>query len=101
VALDDVAPNHAEARQHHLHRVRYDVLGGPALETVDPDRRHAAAATLMEADREIVLLGCAPEPVVVGVGPQEAAAHAQFPASKLHLLDRVLDGLHRQHRDAE
>jgi len=54
-----------------------DVLGGPALETVDPDRRHAAAATLMEADREIVLLGCAPErlvhrivdqPVVVGSG---------------------------------
>src|SRR4029077_12278122 len=96
VTLDDATPDHAEARQHHLHRVRNDVLGGTALETVDADRWHAAAAALVEADREIVFLGGIPDrhssrvvdqPVVVRVGPHEAAAHAEFLAREFHLLD--------------
>src|SRR5207302_8894583 len=70
VAFDDAAPDHAEARQHHLHRVRDDVLGGTALETVDADRWHAAAAALMEADREIIFLGGPPERLVYRVVDQ-------------------------------
>src|SRR5262249_30947135 len=44
VALDDPAPDHAHAGEHHLHSMRDDVLRAAARETVDPDRRHAAVA---------------------------------------------------------
>src|SRR5579864_9372084 len=53
MALADAAPDHAEAGQHHFHRVTDDVLSGAALEPVDADRRHAARPTFMEADDEI------------------------------------------------
>ena len=39
--------------------------------------------------------------VVVGIGPQEAAAEAELLAREAHLLDRRVDRLHRQHGDAE
>jgi hypothetical protein len=39
--------------------------------------------------------------IIVWVGPQKAAAEAQFLAGKPHLGDREADRLHRQHRDAE
>src|SRR6516164_2268137 len=110
VLFADPAPNHAHAGEHHLHRVRDDVAGAAALEAVDADRRHAARRTLVEADREIEILGRRPERlvigmmdhlVVVGVGPNEAAAEAQFLFGKAYLGDREVDRLQWQHRDAE
>src|SRR5439155_1570036 len=38
---------------------------------------------------------------VIRVGPQEPAAHPELFAGEAHLVDRQLDRLHRQHRDAE
>ena len=38
---------------------------------------------------------------MIRVGPQKAAAHPELLAGVAHLLDRELDRLHRQHRDAE
>ena len=55
VPLADAAPDHAERRQHHLHRVADDVLGAATLEAVDADLRHARRSALVEADREIEL----------------------------------------------
>jgi hypothetical protein len=68
------------ADEHHLDHMRDDVLRAAALEAVDADRRHAAIAALVNADRKIEVLGRALErlvsrivqhPIVVGVGPQE------------------------------
>src|SRR5205814_3007826 len=41
------APDHRQAGQHHLHRVRHDVPGTAAFEAVYAHRRHAAAASFM------------------------------------------------------
>src|SRR5947207_3429090 len=110
MALADTSPDHTHAGQHHLHRVRYDVLRAAALEAIDADRRHAARRALVEADREIEILGGRPKwlvirvvdhLVVVRVGSQKAAAESQFPAGKAHLGDCQVDRLHRQHRDTE
>ena len=100
VAVDYTAPDHAQRCQHHLHRVADDVAGAAAFEAVDPDRRHAARRPFVEADGEIEILGGLPERlvigmvdhlVVVGVGPQKAAAEAQFLLGKAHLGDRQID----------
>ena len=102
VPLDDAAQ--IMLRHANIISILCDMMCLAARPSNGRSRPSAAAATLMEADREILLLGCAPErlvhrivdqPVVVWVGPQEAATHAQFLARELHLLDRVLDGLHR------
>jgi hypothetical protein len=65
---------------------------------------------LVNADREIEILGRAPQrvidgvlqlSVIVGIGPDKAAAEAGLAARKPHLGDRVINRLHWQHRDAE
>src|SRR6516162_1087365 len=56
VTLAYSAPNHAHTGEHHLHRMRNDVLRAAAFEAVDADRRHAAVAALVDADREVELL---------------------------------------------
>src|SRR5690242_13449660 len=48
-------------------RVRYDVLRASALEAIDVDRRHAARRALVEADREIEILGGRPKWLVIRV----------------------------------
>src|ERR1700730_17818918 len=53
-------PQHAHRSEHHFHRVRDNVLRAAALEAVDADRRHAAVAALVNADREVEILGGAP-----------------------------------------
>src|SRR4029077_19943694 len=82
--LDDAAPNHAHAGEHHLHRVRDDVLGAAALKAVDTDCRHIEARTFMNSDRHIELFGGIPERlvvrvvehfIVVRIWPDEAGAH--------------------------
>src|SRR5436309_1319406 len=110
MAIAHAAPDDAHGGQHHLHRVRDDVLGAARFEAIDADLRHAAAGALVQADREIQLLDLVPEPIVVGVmehapvvgvRPQEARAHAETVARVPHLLDGGIDRLHRQHGDAE
>ena len=108
--LAHATPDYAHAGQHHFHRVRNDVLSGATLETVDADRRHAAVAAFVEADREIEIFGRLPEPLVIGVmdhlvvvriRTREAAAKTEFLARKPHLLDRQINRLHRQDGDAK
>src|SRR6516225_6499249 len=110
MALAHPAPNDAHAGDHHLHRMRDDVARAPALEPVDPNRRHAAAGTLMEANREIEILRRSPERLVIGmvnhlvvvrVRPEEAAAKTQLLLGEPHLCDREVDRLQRQHSDTE
>src|SRR6516164_10699522 len=110
MALAHPAPNHAHAGEHHLHRMGDDVARAAALEAVDANRRHPAAGTFMEADREVEILGRRPERLVIGmvdhlvvvrVRPQKAATEAQFLLGKTHLGDREVDRLHRQHGDTE
>src|ERR1700730_7238467 len=67
VPLAHPAPDHRKAGQHHLHRVRHDVPGGAALETVDADRWHAARTAFMEPDRHVELPRSRPERLVIGV----------------------------------
>ncbi len=64
----------------------------------------------MEADREIEILGRGPERlvigvvdhlVVVGIGPDEAAAEPELLLGKTHLGDRQIDRLQWQHRHAK
>src|SRR5262249_59175559 len=99
MAFADAAPDHAHAGQHHLHGVRDDVLRAAALEAVDAHGRHAAVAALVDADAEVEVLRLGPErlvlgrvqlTLVVGIGPQEAAAEAEHAAGKAHLLHRRL-----------
>jgi hypothetical protein len=111
VPLDDAAPDHREAGQHHFHCVRDDVARAAPFETVDADLRHAAAGAFVETDREIEVLGRRPEQLVhrvvdhlaaaVWVRPDEAALEAQLLRGEAHLGDRQIDRLQGQHRDAE
>src|ERR1051326_3238075 len=65
----------------------------------------------METYGEVERLGHRPERLVhrivhhllavIRIGSQEAAAHPELFAREAHLVDRELDRLHRQHRDAE
>ena len=92
------------ARQHHLHRVRCAWRPGPrngrsrpsACRCCHPHGSRSRNRTPRLRSRT----ARTPDRGSAGrcrVGPQEAAAHAQFPARKLNLLDRLLDGLDRQH----
>jgi hypothetical protein len=110
MALANPAPDHAHAGQHHLHRVRDDMLRAAALETVNANGWHAAVAALVDADRKVEFLGGAPQrlisgvvelSVVVRVGADKAAAKAELLARKPHLGDCVIDRLQRQHRNTE
>src|SRR6202022_1873900 len=51
MTLDDAAPDHAHGGEHHLHRVRNDVLSAAPLEAVDADSGHVEARPFMDADR--------------------------------------------------
>src|SRR5918911_1376091 len=86
-ALTHPAPDDAQGDEHHFHGVRDDVFGPPTVKAIDPDGGHATRPAFVEADAEIEFLGLGPEGVIVGmsghaiivrVGPQEAAPHAQF-----------------------
>ena len=86
-------------------------MPGPArLEAVHADLGHAAARALVDPDRHVQLLDLLPERrvvrvvqhlAVVGVGAEEAGAHAQLLPRVAHLLDGQVDRLHRQHRHPE
>ena len=93
--LAHTAPDHAHASEHHLHRVRDDVLRPATLEPVDTDRRHAAVAALVDADHEIELLGRVPQrlvvgivqhPVVVWIGPHKPAAEPERRAKRISAI---------------
>ncbi len=110
VALANPAPDHAHAGEHHLHRMRDDVLSAAALKAVDPDRRHVEARPFVDPDRHVELFRGIPEGlvirvvghlVVVGIWPNEAGSHAQLLARKVHLLDSQLDRMQRQHGNAK
>src|SRR5207245_1619893 len=110
MALAHPAPDHAHAHQHHFHRVRDDVAGAAPLEAIYADGRQAAVGSLVEPDREIQILRDRPKPsviwvmdhlVIIGVRPQETAAKTELTPGEPHLLDREVDRLHWQHRDAE
>src|SRR2546429_6384760 len=90
--------------------MRDDVPGTPALEAINADGGHATGTAFVEADSEVEFLRFSPEriigrvpchPIVIRIGAQEAPTHAQYLAGKAHLLDRRVDGLHRQHRYRE
>src|SRR5260370_41093797 len=66
--LANPAPDPTHAGEHHLHRMRDDVARATALEPVDADRRHAARGALVEADREVEILGRRPERLLIRVG---------------------------------
>src|SRR5262245_43619330 len=110
MAIADAIPDHAHGGEHHLHGVRDDVLRAPRGHAVDADLGHAAAGALVQSDGEVELLDLPPEGLVVrvvehaavvGIGPQESAAHAELFPREAHLLDGQGNRLHRQHRDAE
>ena len=96
-------PPQITARQASIISIvwRDDVPGAAALEAVDADRRHAARRALVEADREVEILGRGPERLVhrvvdhlgavIRVRPQEAAAEAELLAGEAHLRDRQVD----------
>src|SRR5215469_10780896 len=85
------APDDAHAGEHHLHRVRNDMLSTAALEAVHPDGRHIEARTFVNPDCHIELFrripkglvsGVVEHLVVVGIGSDETGAEAQFVAPK-------------------
>src|SRR5467141_1716432 len=67
MTLDDAAPDHAHSGEHHLHRVRNDVLSAAPLEAVDADGGHVEARSLMDADRHVELFRLPPEWLVDGI----------------------------------
>src|SRR6516165_20997 len=98
--LTGAAPDHSEADQHHLHRMGDDVLGAETLEAIDANLGHAGSGPFVKADREIEILGCGPERlvigvvdhlVVVGVGPQKTALEAHsFFANRISAIARSI-----------
>src|SRR5262245_31704862 len=88
----DPTPDHAQASQHHLHRVRNDMLGPPSLKALDARRWHAPGP-FMNANSKVEVLRLGPERVVggmaehaivIGIGTQETAAHAQLVTGIAH-----------------
>jgi len=67
MALANPAPDHAHAGQHHLHCMRDDVTRAAARGAVYADRRHPARGALVEAYREIEILGGGPGYPMVNV----------------------------------
>src|SRR5579872_4086063 len=109
MTLAHAAPDHRHAGQHHFHRMGDDVAGTALLEAIHADLHHAAVAAFVEADGHVEFFGHRPERLVVrmvdhlavvGIGPQEHAAAAELFAGELHLLDRGVHRLHRDHGDA-
>src|SRR2546426_3163911 len=85
------APNDTHGHEHHLHGVRDDVPGAPALEAINADGGHATGTAFVEADGEVEFLRFSPEriigrvschTIVIRIGAQEAPAHAQCLAGK-------------------
>src|SRR5260370_32803326 len=54
-------PDHREAGQHHLHRMRDDVLCAAPGEAVDTYSGHSARRSFMKADREVEIFRRRPE----------------------------------------
>jgi hypothetical protein len=77
-------PDHTQAGQHHLHRMRHDMLGPTPLKAIDARRWHATGPFMhanckvefLSLGPEWVVVGMAEHAIVVGIGPQETAAHA-------------------------
>src|SRR5215510_2715312 len=61
------APDNAEARQHHLHRVRNDMPLGAGLKAIHPHLRHPASRSLVETEGKVELLYLRPKGIVVGM----------------------------------
>jgi hypothetical protein len=61
MTIDHTTPDHAQRRQHHLHRMADHVARRMVcLKAVDADGRHRAAGALVKADRKLELFGHRP-----------------------------------------